>query len=374
MPDPNNQIPVVAIGAPLDDGLISIKVSTAAGNMTKSATITMANDTASVEKNMKTSLQASVVQSGLVISTWQWTFSIDNYKTTGALVDYWFALDPGSKTMVTLIGIEPSGAAHITTKWIKSVYSLDGLPGIITVSKTALAGGMYSYVIAAHKKGMAGIKGNYGYTGSVTSPTWTVTPIAVVDTNYNYINGALVPAPAGDVGKYVAARIILYPAAYRIVFGRIDKTGSLIFAKPWGWFPDGNFNVSQNGDLTGVAVVNLPGVSGDEGIGAVVRKDILASSVVVYTKHASVFTKGFAQLQNADGTWQAPLAETAVSGFPNWGKVEILYSAFPISQVLTFRFGSNIDSPGILDAMYTSGYWDNMLQVLTMKIVVVTGT
>jgi len=371
--DPNEQVPVKMIGTPLNDGLISIKVSAAADNMTKSAMMTMANDTMPTEKNIENTFQAINNNPSITIATWQWTFTLDNFKSSNPLVQYWFNLDPGSKTSVSLIGIEPNGTAHIATQWMKIVYSLDGLPGMITVSTTPLAGGMFSYIIAAHKKGMSGVKGNYGYTGTITNPIWTVTPIAPSDTNYNFVNGALVPAPAGDVGKYVAVRAILYQAPYEIHVGHINSLGVLIWGNFWAWHPNGKFNVSSTGVLTDIATVNLPGVSGDEGAGAIVRKDILASSVVLYTKHGSAFTNGFVQLQNTDGTWQTPIAETAVAGFPNWGKVEILYSAFPTPQILVFRFGPSINSPGILDIMSPSSYWNEVLQVLEVKVVPVNG-
>ena len=368
--DPNEQVPVKMVGKPLDDGLLSIKAST--DNTLKSASMTLAGDTVYTEKFLRTTYQAELSSPGLVIMTYQWTFAENNSKPTGSMVDFWHGLDPGSITSVTLIGIEQNGTAHTTTRPVKIVYSLDGMPGFILVSKTPVAGGMFSYVFAAHKKGMSGVKGAYGYTGTTISPNWTVMTIAPADTNFNYVGGALVAAASGDVGKYVAIRAILYPGEYEIHVGHI-KDGVLSWGNFWSFYKEGKFTSTSTGDITGITTTGLPGVSGDEGINAVVRKDVLGLSVVIYTRHATTFAKGFIQLQYADGTWQTPIAETAVSGFPNWGKVEILYSSFPTPQILVFRFGPNTDVPGTMDAMSSSSYWDETFQVLRMKIVPVNG-
>ncbi len=360
---PEEGLPVEIIGKPLNDGLVSIKV-TPGGVTLKSGTV---SDTVSTEKWLKTTYQA-IAATNLTIASWQWSFAENNAKATGATIDFWHGLDPGAKTSVTLIGVEANGTAHTATVWVRIVYSLDGMPGFIMVSKTAITGGSFNYVFAAHKKGMQGVKGTYGYTGTVTSPTWQVVPIAAADTNFNYVNGVLVPASVGDVGKYVAVRTILYPGEYEIHAGHIDTAGKLVWGNFWSFYKDGKFTVATNGDLSGLITTGVPGISGDPGVNSIVRKDILATSVIVYTKYATAFTKGFIQLQNADGTWRAPIAEVAVTGYPNWGKVEIPYTSFPTPEILVFRFGANIDTPNVFSAdMPLSTYWDTMFQVLRMK-------
>lgn len=362
---PEEGLPVEIVGKPLADGLVSIKVSPGGISLLKSGSL--ASDTIATEKFLKTTYQA-IASTGVTIVSWQWTFAENNAKATSATIDFWHSLDPGAKTSVTLIGVEANGTAHTATVWVKIVYSLDGMPGFILVSKTAITGGSYSYVFAAHKKGMQGVKGSYGYTGTVTSPTWTIKPIAPADTNFNYVGNALMAASAGDVGKYVAIRVILCPGEYEIHAGHIDTAGKLIWGNFWSFHVDGKFTSTANGDLTGIVTVGVPGVSGDEGANAVVRKDILATSVIVYTKYTAAFTKGFIQLQNADGTWRPVIAQTGVTGFPNWGKVEIPYTSFPTPEILVFRFGANIDTSNVFSPnMSSSGYWDATLQVLRMK-------
>lgn len=358
--------PVEIIGTPLNDGLVSIKVSPASTDFKSTLE---EGDTVSTEKYLRTTYQA-VSSANVTIVNWQWTFSENNSKANGPTVEFWHSLDPGAITTVILIGVEANGTAHISTKWIRIVYSLDGMPGFVMVSKTAIEGGSFNYVFAAHKKGMQGTKGPYGYTGNTTTPTWQVIPIMAADTNFNFVGGTLVAAPSKDIGKYVAVRLILSPGEYELHVGHVDPDSHLIWGNFWSWFKDGKFTVNQDGSLSSLNSEGLPGASGDEGVNAVVRKDILSNSVIVYTKHTSTFTKGFIQLQKADGTWLSPQAETVVPGNTSWGKAEILYSAFPIPEILIFRFGPNIDEPNVFSTnMSGSGYWDNIFQVLEIKTI-----
>ncbi|MHB8903744.1 MAG: hypothetical protein ACYC40_01410, partial [Patescibacteria group bacterium] len=268
------------VGTPLNDGLIVILVSPGGANL-KAGSV---NDTINTEKWLKTTYQA-IAKTGVNIVAWQWTFAENNQKVNGPVVDFWHGLDPGSKTSVTLIGIEANGTAHTTTVWIKIVNSLDGLSSMYVVTRTPVAGGMCSYVIICHKKSMSGAKGAYGYVGTITTPTWVVTPIAPADTNFNYVNGLLVSASAGDVGKYVAIRFTTYPGDYEFHIGHIKTDGTLIWGNPWDWFVGGKYTQNPNTNLYPRAIVGLPGTSGDDGANAVIRQDIGDSTVVVYTKH-----------------------------------------------------------------------------------------
>ena len=352
------------IGTPLSDGVIGISVSPG-GNLKAG----LVSDTVNTEKWLKTTYQA-IAKNGINIAAWQWTFAENNQKVTGSAVDFWHGLDPGLKTAVTLIGIESNGTAHTATVWIKIVNSLDGLPSMIIVTKTPVSGGMASYVIICHKKSMTGATGAYGYTGTISSPSWTVLPIAPADTNFNYVNGVLIAAKAGDFGKYVAIRFTTYPGDYEFHVGHIKSDGTLIWGNPWDWFIGGKYTQDSNTNLSPRAVANLPGAGGDTGSNAVVRQDIKDSTVVVYTKQTTTFSKGFVQFQNVDGTWGTPIAESTVLNFPNWGKFEIKYKEFPIKDLMVFRFGPDISAPASFSLnMPLSGYWSSLEQCLRAKYV-----
>ena len=357
----DTEVPQI-IGVPLDDGAIGIQVTT---GQNKSAS---AGDTVKVEKYMKVNYQA--IEKTVHIVAWQWTFAENNTKANVAAVEFWHGLDPGAITTVTLIGIEANGTAHSASKKVEIVYSLDGLPGMILVSKTSVAGGMYSYVIAAHKKGMVGVKGDYGFTGTIVTPAWTIAKVAPADTNYNLVNNVLVAAGNGNVGKFIAVRYINYPGDYELHVGHIKSDGTLSFGSFWGFFPDGKYTENLDGTLVPRSVANMPGTSGDDGSNPVVRQEIGDSTVVIYTKYIAAFTKGFIQTQNADGTWNAAVAQTAVANYPDWGKLEIKYRNFPIKDLLVFRFGPDITKPSVFSAnMSSSTYWNVTLQYLQVKYV-----
>ena len=355
--------------APVTDGKIQIQVST----LYKTSS---GSDTVQTEKYLRTSYNA-IAKNGINIVTWQWTFQENNFKSSNASVEFWHSLDPGAITLVTLVGIDDKGQSHSTSVFVKIVNSLDGLPGFALVSCTSTgASNLYNLVFIAHKKGLLGINGSaYGYSGSVTSPTWTVKTIAPADTNSNYVNGAVVPANAGDIGKFVVIRVTLSPGDYQLPVGKIaSSNGNLIWGSFWGNYKDNKFTLTSSGNVTGITTANAPGSMGDEGVNAVVRIDVDSSSVTVYTRHASAFTSGFVRLQNANGTWREPLAETAVNGFPNWGKIKINFTQFPISDLLVFQFGPNISSPTTYSPnMSGSSYWDNAFQYLKVKVVPVLG-
>lgn len=348
-------------GVPLDDGAIEIQVTT---DQKKSAN---SGDTILTEKWLKTTYQA--IAKKVVIAGWQWTFAENNTKADGATVPFWHGLDPGQITTVTLIGIEANGVSHSASVKVKIVYSLDGLPGMVLVSKTSAAGGTWSYVIAAHKKGMAGVKGDYGFTGTIVTPAWTITKVAAADTNYNLVNNVLVAAGSGNIGKYIAIKYTTYPSDYELHVGHI-KDGVLIFGSFWGWFNDGKYTQNLDGTLAARSVANLLGTSGDDGSNPIIRQVIGDSTVVIYTKYIAAFTKGFIQMQNADGTWKEPVAQTAVTNYPNWGKLEIKYRNFPIKDLLVFRFGPDVTNPSVFSAnMSSSTYWDTTFQYLQIKYV-----
>ncbi|MFA5184663.1 MAG: hypothetical protein WC456_04025 [Patescibacteria group bacterium] len=352
---------------PVASGKIEIQMSI----LNKSTSATRVQ----TEQFLKTTYQAKA-KAGVNIVSWQWTIAENNYQSSNSMVEFWHAIKPGSITFVNLVGVDDKGQAHMAVDTVEIVHSLDGLPGLAFVSSApAGTSGLYNLVFAAHKKSMQGLgNGAYGYTGSVTGSPWTIKTIAPVDTNLNLVNGSLVPANTGDIGKFVAIRVSLVPADYEVHAGRIDQTtGRLIWASSWGPFADGNFSLLDQGSVKPLVPANLPGSGGDQGPNAVIRRDINAASLTIYTNHFSPFIAGFVQLQDSSGVWQTPLAETSVEGFPNWGKIEIPFSNFPIPQVLFFRFGPSINSPAVLSThMPGSSYWDTSFQYLVMKVVVLS--
>ncbi|MFA5155219.1 MAG: hypothetical protein WC453_02190 [Patescibacteria group bacterium] len=361
------KIPVEPTDTPIADGQIAIKVS----NLYKTAS---GADTVETEKFLKTTYQA-IAKNGVKINAWQWTFAENNYKSANDLVEFWHSLDPGAVTSVTLVGIDESGQAHTTTVYIKIVFSLDGLPGFTCISTASAANGFYNLVFIAHKKALQGVSGAYGYSGNVTTPSWTVKVIPPADTNFNYVNGSLVPADPGSIGKFVAIRLSLTPGNnYQLPVGRVSPSGTLNWGSFWGPFPENKFSLSDSGVVSTMPAAILPGTGGDTGPDAVIRHEIDSVGVTIYTRHLSPFNHGFIQLQDSAGVWLAPLAESPVDNFPNWGKIKIKFADFPMLQILIFRFGPDINNIAALaENMPASGYWDGIFNYLKLKIVPVLG-
>jgi len=353
--------------APVNDGKISIEVS----NLYKT---TSGADTVLTEKYLRTRYQA-IAKNGITISTWQWTFAENGQKSSSPSIEFWHSLDPGAVTQVTLVGVDSDGIAHVTTVHVKIVYSLDGLPGFAFVSSTPIGNNLFNVVFVAHKKGLQGLSGNsYGYSGNVTSPAWTVKTIAPADTNSNLVNGAVVPAAVGDIGKFVVIRVALSPGDYQLPIGKVASNGNLIWGSFWGNFKDNKFTLNSSGGITGISMATVPGTFGDEGVNPIIRMDIDSTNIVLYTKYQDSFTAGFIQLQAANGVWQTALPETAVSGYANWGKIQIKFADFPMSDLLIFRFGPDISAASTFSVnMALSQYWDSAFQCLKLKTVPVLG-
>ncbi len=344
------------------DNVIQIRVN-------NSYKVTTGQDTAYTEKNLRTIYSAMSI-SGVNIVAWQWEFAENNSTYSGKTVEFWHNLAPGVVTQVSLLGLDDQGSQHLAQINVKIVYSLDGLPGLMFVSSSPVGDGTYNVVFASHKKGMRGINGVYGYTGTVNS--WEIQTVAAQDTNFNWDQGQLVPVTNGS-GKFIALRVNLYPADYEIHAGKIDPNdpSNLLWATNWGIYQNGKFTLHSDGSVSPVADVDLPGDNGDEGQNAIIRYTITDSSIVVFTNDFMDANTAFIQLQDSSGVWQAPILEDSVTNFSNWKKKEINFSDFPIPGLLIFRFGLDINNPDatLSNNMSQSSYWDNDFQYLIFKVV-----
>jgi PKD repeat protein len=312
----------------------------------KSAKSGFNNDTIYVEQYSSVEFQA--LANGLNIISWQWTFVDDGSHSASPQPSHAFNLLPNSITSVSLLGIDAGGGSHTRVKPVRVVWTLDGQPGFRWVSSTLISGNLYNVVCIANRRAMIGYSGLYGFSGDMTSPQWTTQTIASTDTSWNYVNGSLVAADAGAVGKYVVIRFTATPGDHDLAIGRISPTtGGLSWATFWGPYASGNlvkFTVDNNGNVTPFIPVVLPGTSGDIGRNAVIRKDITDTSVVLFINNRAAFaslTNPFVKFQDSTGVYRDTVAQTAVIGFPDWGTVEVRYSQFLISGVLIFQFGYN---------------------------------
>lgn len=323
------------------------------------------NDTLLVERGVSVSFLA--ISNGPNIVTWQWTFA--DGSAFGPNTSHTFRGDYFSVTEVRLIGVADDDQTYQRILQVKILPALDGLPAVKEISSTPLGGGIFRIVMAANKAAMK-TKGDFFYIGDVTATDWVATLIPAVDTNFYVISNALVlPTNAAEIAKFVAVRMILTPGKYQMGVGRIFG-GNQYWGIYWGAFVNPSnptlikFEVDINGhiiDDANAVVVNLPGTSGDQGANAVIRTNQKTDSLILYINNEAPFSglSPFIVLQDSVGNWSAPLLETPVAGFDNWGMRKIAYTDMPMNYELVFKAGSNSANPTIFNSNQSlSSYWD----------------
>lgn len=332
------------------------------------------NDTILVERGTKVEFQA-MASGGLNIISWQWTFNDDGSHSADIAPSHYFNLTAGAVSSITLLGVDASGISHTRTKPVKGVWTLDGQDGFLWISSTLVSGNLYNVVCIAHKRAMIDYTtGNYAFAGDMTSPAWTTQTVSVSDTNWNYVGGTLVAAGPGAVGKYVAIRFTATPGDHQLAIGKTNNTGGLNWSVFWGPYSITGSKVGMimatDGSVIPYTPITLPGDRGDEGRNAVVRTRLTDTSVIVYVNNnvaLAGLTAPFVRFEDSTGVYQDVLTQTAVTGFPNWGQVEVKYNDFLMTGVLIFQFGSNAV---VASNMSASSYFQTTYNNLKMQMAV----
>lgn len=213
------------------------------------------------------------------------------------------------------------------------------------------------------------------YNGLVSN--WVLRAIPSAGRNYNITTDGK-PQVVTGVGKYIGTKIVLGVAGlYNIAFihsvdNWADLSGSSYIRKEnqglaWFYFERGTISPRGDGYIGG----SLPGstsVVGD----SYFRHEEKDTSFTLYFKLDEVFTaNAFVVKERAGGTYSAPILMTAVSGFPEWGKIDVPASEL-IGIVAGFRYGPNKATPTIFSKnMEYSICWDEYfknLRLLVLKI------
>jgi hypothetical protein len=218
---------------------------------------------------------------------------------------------------------------------------------------------------------MVGDVGPYGYSGDMTSPAWTTQIIAGADTNFNFVNGALVPADPGAIGKYIVVRLFnVSPGDHKLVVGKILPSG-IDWTPFWGPYVTSTnqlgITVANDGSVVPFVPVVLPGSYGDQGRNAIIRTTYNDStSITLFFNDSSAFaglTAPFIRVEDSVGVYKDTIMQTAVPGYPNWGQVTIPYSSFLVPGELEFQYGYNgVLAKGMMknSATYYQGSYQNL--------------
>lgn len=336
------------------------------------------NDTIWAERNLPVNFKAEAT--GITITSWSWVFN-GAAVISGEQVVYSFAsiINPQSLHLVGFYGNNQQITKDFVIIVVEDISTLDPVK---LISCQDLGGGLYSVTFGISKSRTRSISGasTFFFTGNMTSPPWTAQLIPVGDTSYNIANGPapnyapiLVIPPVGDNGYcYAIKNLNSIAGSYDLGTGKIknnqqlwlDFTGSI-------WADLANPTLIKYTILPGGTVVpnitppaELPGAIGDEGENAVLRFELGTDGATIFL-HNSVDFNGqqFLKFYNESNIANAPVLQTAVTGFPKWGKYYLPYSSSVIQPggIIALKFGNQASSPNVYNAnAHLSMYYDEL--------------
>lgn len=218
----------------------------------------------------------------------------------------------------------------------------------------------------------------YYYNGLISNWEKKIVPFA----NKNYVIDALgKPQVAKSPGKYIGVEVNLsVTGEYNValIYDQslwADLSGSNFIRKEnpglaWFYFDANTGTISQKGDNS--TAENLPGKVGDSYFRSEQIGDEATGKAILYFKlDGNYSTMAFAVRELDGGVYSAPIALSAVSYFPEWGKIEVPRSEL-LRKVSGFRYGPNISSPTVYSrnmgySFSYSEYFKN-IRVMLLKI------
>jgi|GEM_PF-1087581 len=359
-PHNNEMLKISASGLPNMDGVMVI------------------GDTIYVENKMVVAFTASFC--GKNINNLVWSFADDGSTSTSKYPVHQYNLWAPAVTSVSVTGTDSLNVTHNGSATIKIVNSLDNLAAVVFTSITAAGNNLYSVVIAIHKDVVKNVPGSgYSYKGDITQ--WqTFTNVASNDENWLIVNHALVAPTNGEVGKYFVVRATLPLSTYKI--GTSRPNNGVLWGTFWGEYSLPNslmgFQLVSNG--TGGAKAIPIGVTP----AAILPGDIQdlitcftpATKLTIFVNNKAPFSNiEFIRLQDSNGVFLAPIRESPVPGFPNWGMIEVPWALIPTSNnSIVYVFGPDFRSPNIYSPnMAESEFFDANYHVLKAVIISVQG-
>ncbi|MCF7860213.1 hypothetical protein K9M09_01165 [Patescibacteria group bacterium] len=280
-------------------------------------------------------------------------------------------------TWLTITAIDQNNQPHVKTYQVKVQASLQ--EPVVFVSVAPVSGtNFFDVRIALSKNGLPLGPGVIAYTGSVTNPPWSTVYFLAADTNYRLEANNLIPATGSQVGNWLGLPLQLLPGNYELGVGRMNA-GNLI----WGDFMGSSFvgagnstlikfTLTVNGEIiSGANTLLMPGNIGDIGDNPVVRfSENTDGSWILYVNNSVDFYSmphPFVKFLSENGIWNTPINQSAVTDFPNWGKIVL---STPIPEMLQYQFGSNNQAPDYVNSnMSYSEHWNAQTGTLETMLV-----
>ncbi|MDD2680877.1 MAG: hypothetical protein PHE20_02100 [Patescibacteria group bacterium] len=279
-------------------------------------------------------------------------------------------------TWLKITAVDNAGQVHERTYQVKVLVLFSDPVRFLSVTPVANSN-FFKVRIALSKNGMIPGAYPFAFVGSVNGPTWPLVYFAVTDTNYRIENNVVYPMPTGQVGSWVSTELTLLPGYYEMGIGKV-KNNQLT----WGDFLGSTFvsetnttmvqfTLLPNGTIAGNSSSLLtPGNIGDDLVSFSENTNgswnVFLNNGVVFNSLPSPFLKSLLPTE----VWGAPIAQSYVDGFPNWGQVLV---STPLPEHMLFQFGPNMQAPNYVTPMAGSDYYDSRygyLAVSFMEMVV----
>lgn len=353
---------------PQNDGVLRIIVS--GGPLSRLAKSTAATgDTVPIEGG---NVYTFTYNSSVAMKTLQWNFSNNGTTSSEPMVSNRYER-VFTISSVTLIGVDINGNAHQALIWLDNLPYVGGDP-IIYRGKTLLSNGLYQQEFWIYKNGAYMTPLNYEIKGNITTPPWqTALIVPAADTNYRLENGQLYVMPVGENGHWIKVYLIS-PANFDVEAAPLIRVSPTL-GEQWASFKRSKFvnasnyglmryYVDGNGDVTPSNGNNLlqPGLGGDNYL----RFDLSGSNLIIYQNNEQSFNAISPWIQfKQNDSWATPLqASTVVTGFPNWSRYEVAFTALPLRA----RFGSNITNPVTNPNNTSSLFYDMIYKDLFISV------
>lgn len=324
-----------------------------------------------VEKDVATGLNVESKDSANKIVEATWTIGTKTY--SGLKIFHKFT--SLGETEVNIYAKFADNKTENRTVKIEVINDLSAT-GPLVIKSVKKTDGSYDLWFGWDKRWLRGYTDTiWAVNGNITK--WTLTKIP----NQSYIlDSSGEPKITGDMGKYLGILVNLKEAGlYTICLVAkngdwIDITGSSYTKTSevgLAYFQlntDGS--IVPRGDANPPTNVNeFPGDSGDAYFSFNQTSNTLGMTSLFFRLDSAWTNKSFAVKEGLGGQYGEPMILSAVTNFPNWGKLDIPIASLT-GEVSSWRYGDNIGTPlKYSENMKKSVFYDDYLQKIRLFLV-----
>ena len=310
------------------------------------------------------------------LSGWTWYFADDKTISTGQYASHIYKLAIGAKTQLSITAYDSLSQGHTTTIDIEIIESFDVVKSL-WVESVEEFGNSFKITWGALKTSYLNFPGNWVYTGDPIG-SWIVSmPVAIIDTNYNVVDGELSPATGTEFGKYIKLTMYL-PAdtLYNMGIGKLrdGNPDDMVWGSYLGQFTTATnptlikFRVLNNGTVVPITTPApkplVPGVVGDD----YVRSSLSGNNLSIYVNTGDKGVKPFVKITNNDNTLLTKTT-TPIPDFPGWSVYQVDLATLPGEKLVAMHYGNDISEPNVYNANeISSKYWNKTENILKFQV------